>query len=83
LAGVVVFVVVVFLKHLEKADIRNEKFICDQQDANNLVIKNLTDEIKTIGEKIAALHTAMVAHDVKTGVLISLGKAQTKKTRET
>jgi len=94
LAGVVVFVVVVFLKHLEKADDRNQKFICDQQESNNLVLKDLTTEIKEVGDKIVALNTAvgdkivalnttMVSHDVKTETLLKMKeKTQPRKTRE-
>jgi len=82
LAGVVVFVVVVFLKHLEKADTRNQKFICDQQESNNLVLKNLATEIKEVGTKILALNKAMIRHDVKTETLLGIGKTQAKRTKD-
>ncbi len=93
LAGVVVFVVVVFLKHLEKADDRNQKFICDQQDSNNLILKNLANEIKevgekisdlntSVGEKISNLNTTMVSHDVKTETLLGMGRATAKRQKE-
>ena len=93
LAGVVVFVVVVFLKHLEKADDRNQKFICDQQESNNSILKNLANEIKEVGEKISNLNTSvgerindlntsMVSHDVKTETLLVMGRAQAKRQKE-
>ena len=82
LAGVVVFVVVVFLKHLEKADTRNQKFICDQQESNNLVLKNLSNEIKEVGKKILALNKTMIRHDVKTELVLGIGKTQSKRERD-
>jgi len=82
LAGVVVFVVVVFLKHLEKADDRNQKFICDQQESNNSILSNLAKEIKEVGEKISNLNTSMVSHDVKTETLLGMGRAQAKRNKE-
>jgi len=82
LAGVVVFVVVVFLKHLEKADNRNQKFICDQQESNNTVLEKLANEIKEVGEKISGLNTAMISHDVKTETLLGMGRVQAKRQKE-
>lgn len=67
LAGVVVFVVVLFLKHLEKStsammtfmtaqEDNNRAFLKAQREANNVAIGRLAEEIKDMREDVAKMN---------------------------
>ncbi len=67
LAGVVVFVVVLFLRHLEKStsammtfmtaqEESNREFLKAQREANNTAIARLAEEIKGVREGMAKMN---------------------------
>jgi hypothetical protein len=50
LAGVVVFVVMTFLKYLEKSETRFVNFLSEQRQADREVLTSLTNEIQKMTE---------------------------------
>lgn len=65
LAGIVVLVVVLFLKYLEKAEDRNRQFIKEQREANNIATARLAEEIKIIAQEVGSLKTLMIEHNTR------------------
>jgi hypothetical protein len=70
LAAIVVAVVWIFLKYLEKSEARSQQFIKEQRDANNLSIRALADEIskittelKGVAIEVVKMDTSLCNHD--------------------
>jgi hypothetical protein len=71
LAGVVVLVVVVFLKFLDKTFTQFMAFIKEQREANNIAIIRLADQIKSIEDalvrRMESMETILAKHDARMG----------------
>ena len=63
LAGVVVMVVWVFLRYLERQDIRSQEFIKSQQELHADSIGRLAENIKDLATVTAELKGAQIAHN--------------------
>ena len=63
LAGVVVLVVVVFLRFLEKMLNQFMGFIREQRESNNGALIRLADEIREMGKRLSDVEDALVKHD--------------------
>lgn len=76
LAGVVVFVVVLFLRHLKdynteiikflnSQDISTRDFLREQRQQGNEAVARLAEEIKEIGKEVARMNGVLSAHDAR------------------
>lgn len=63
LAGIVVIVVVLFLRYLEAADARNQAFIAAQRTANNEAVVSLAKELNLVAAEVSGLKTLLTQHD--------------------
>lgn len=63
LAGVVVVVVIVFLKYLERQDIRSQAFIANQQALHADSIARLAEDIKSLAVIISEMKGTQIAHN--------------------
>ena len=63
LAGVNIVVVILFLKYLEKLDVRQKEFIADQRKDNNNATLALSLNIQTLDTDISALKVVTVEHN--------------------
>ena len=63
LAGINVIVVILFLKYLERIDLRQKEFIADQRKDNNNAVLALSTEIQTLGSDVSALKVVTVEHN--------------------
>jgi hypothetical protein len=48
MVGVVIITVFIFMRHIEKSDIRQQEFIKEQREDNNSALKLLAEEIKSL-----------------------------------
>lgn len=76
LAGVVVFVVVLFLRHLKDYNTQiisylnaqdnvTRDFLREQRAQSNEAVARLAEEIKQIGQEVARLNGVLSAHDAR------------------
>lgn len=63
LAGIVVFVVVLFLRYLKEEAERTRSFLAEQRTQNNIATARLAEEIKLISQQVVSLNILFAQHN--------------------